>query len=83
MPGVKVWRTRTSAYTTPSINAILHTDGRYQVFILAYNQYGYTRSPGSNVITVGAPSSQPLEVTAHDGDGKISVSFATPEVRAL
>lgn len=61
----------------------LTADGRYQVFILAYNKYGYTRSEGSNVFTVGAPSANPLSITARDGDGKITVSFTTPDVSAL
>lgn len=55
----------------------LNADGRYQVFLLAYNQFGYTRSEASNVVTVGIPSSSPLDVTATDGAGQIGISFAS------
>ncbi len=58
----------------------LAADGRYQVFVVAYNQFGFTRSAASNVVTVGTPTSQPLDVTATDGTAQIGISFPTPSV---
>lgn len=51
-------------------------DDRYQVFILAYNQFGYTRSPASNVVTVGTPTSEPPTIMGTDGDGQITIGVS-------
>ena len=68
-----------TAGTTPAPLLLppFDADGRYQVFVVAYNQFGYTRSAASNVVTVGTPSTTPLDVTASDGDGQIGISFAS------
>lgn len=59
-------------------------DGRYQVIVVAYNQYGFKRSAASNIVAVGAPdpSLQPLAVWAGDGADKVTVRFPTPAVSA-
>ncbi|PRW20926.1 fibronectin type III domain-containing [Chlorella sorokiniana] len=53
-------------------------DGRYQVFVVANNQFGYTRSAASNVVTVGSPTSTALAITPTDGDGQIGITLGSP-----